>query len=155
MQTRFIRSFYLLAALALAWVGGIVLLNLGYLGPSIRGETERMGQAVAGRWLMEANSFLNERRGRMLRASRNWGTGIDYERDARGGDDSHQFPASPTGSLAGGCITSIAICDSKGVVSHAWRVRESGRLIDEPLLPAGTDLGDSPIFRAKPKLYWE
>jgi diguanylate cyclase (GGDEF)-like protein len=148
MRARFIRSSYVLSAVAVAWVAGIVLLHFAYVRPYLARQVERIGSEKAANWLRLTNAFLHNRQAEILQITSAW---AEDDR-IRGRLAESAVGAGPAGLTAPGQQVSVVLlCDSDGRVRSAWRVGANRRLTLHPVIEPGTDLSRLPLFRQSPE----
>ncbi|OPX24353.1 MAG: hypothetical protein B1H04_02280 [Planctomycetales bacterium 4484_123] len=148
MQARFVRSSYILAAVAIAWAGGIGLLHIAYLQPSLLRQARQTEVRAVAEWLRLANQALRSARGEMLRITACWASRAEVKGHCLGGSASRWD--------AGACqlpdrrIHSVLVCNRRKELISAWRVGPGGRLVRTDLPRPGEDLRDLSAFRLSP-----
>jgi len=147
VEKRFVKSCYVLAVVAVVWMGGIVLLDLAYVRPSFKSQARRAEQQIAGGWLRLTQYFIQDCKDQMLHNTMD----LDRWLATRGRfNDTNQAPR-PIPVLAEWLkehnIPTAAFCDAQRRVIWAWTVGPDGRLTQEQRLPPGKDLSELGIFR--------
>ena len=146
MRRRYLKSCYILAAAALAWMAGIVLLNLTYVRPSFARQARRIEREIAGGWLRLSNYFIQDRSNQMLRC-----TAAMAEQAAAkgplGAGGAGPVPHMPFAECLKHYHVHLAVsCDARYRVISAWRVGADGQPAKEERLPEGADLRQSLLF---------
>ncbi len=152
MRTRFVRSFYVLAVVALAWVAGLVLLHLGYVQPTLNRQLRQIGHGTATGWLRLANSFIRTRRGELPQLTAAWASDVDLAGLMGSDKKGLSFDLPPAGALSKHRVACLLLCDEQGRLVAAWRVGSEPVLTWEPRLAEGLDLSELTIFKTSPEI---
>jgi len=145
-QPRFVRSSYILVAVAMAWVGGFVLLKLAYVQPNISRRAEQVERDAAGEWLRLTNQSIRARRSQMLRHTIDWARDrgllayLGHRRiDALNGE-------IPPESLAKNRIACVLICDRNATLLTTWTPGGAPHPGENDGLKPGDDLSGWEVF---------
>ena len=146
-QPRFVRSSYILVAVAMAWVGGFVLLKLAYVQPNISRRAKQVERDVASEWLRLTNQFIRARRSQMLRHTTDWARDsglLAYLHQRRLDVLNREIPPE---SLAKNRIACVFICDRNGKLLTTWTPSGAPHPAANDGLRPGSDLSNWEVFR--------
>ena len=148
MRSGFVRSSYILTAVAVAWAGGIGLLHVAYVQPNlIRQARYADAKTVAG-WFRLANEALRAARSEMLRMTACWASRAEVRHHCLTGSARHAEPG--TCQLPDSRIRTVLICNRDKELIAAWRVGVGGQLVPVQRPRRGESLRHLAAFRLTP-----
>jgi len=130
----------------MAWIVGILLLNLAFLRPNFLRHAQAIEREIASEWLRMGNGFVRVFKSRNLACTSLLAEKVG-ERGSLEGVDGALLTEGLSGSfLMKHGIRLVVLCDAARRVVSAWTVGRDGRLKADELFAPGTDLSDSGLF---------
>lgn len=146
-RLRFIRSGYILTAIAAAWMSGVLLLHFTYVKPNLARQAERIETDTGREWLRLTNDFLRARRTQMQRLTSNWALTANVAGYFQIRDRALLDESLPAESLSRNRIAAVLLCDRQQRLISAWKAGPDGRLQADSGYQSGQDLSEATFFQ--------